>query len=244
MPRPVVPYEKEPQTAKKQQVARMFDQIAGTYDFLNHFLSLGIDILWRKRVTKALAPYKPKQILDVATGTGDLAIAMKRLKPDQIVGLDIANQMLDKARQKLNKDGDSQQIRFEYGDSENLPYEDNQFDAITVAFGVRNFEDLDAGLAEMNRVLKPGGVTAILEFSHPRLFPFKQIYQVYFQNVLPLLGRLFSKDPAAYRYLPASVLAFPDGEAFLAHLTKNGFTRTQWHPLTFGIASLYLAKKS
>jgi demethylmenaquinone methyltransferase/2-methoxy-6-polyprenyl-1,4-benzoquinol methylase len=242
MSRPVVPYEQS-QTDKKQQVARMFDKIAGTYDFLNHFLSLGIDILWRKRTIRALKPYKPREILDVATGTGDLAIEMNRLQPDRIIGMDIANQMLDKGREKLHKKGLTPTITFEYGDSENLAYETDQFDAVTVAFGVRNFEHLDAGLAEMQRVLKPGGVAAILEFSRPRVFPLKQLYQAYFQNVLPLLGRLFSSDPAAYRYLPDSVMAFPDGEAFLAHLTKNGFTKTQWYPLTFGIASLYLAEK-
>lgn len=242
MSRPVVPYEQS-QTDKKQQVARMFDKIAGTYDFLNHFLSLGIDILWRKRTIKALKPYKPKEILDVATGTGDLAIEMNRLQPDRIIGMDIANQMLDKGREKLHKKGLTPTITFEYGDSENLAYETDQFDAVTVAFGVRNFEHLDAGLAEMQRVLKPGGVAAILEFSRPRVFPLKQLYQAYFQNVLPLLGRLFSKDAAAYRYLPESVQAFPDGERFLEHLKKNGLTSATWQPLTLGIAALYLAEK-
>ena len=242
MAKTVVPYDQHKES-KKRQVARMFDKIAGTYDFLNHFLSLGIDIYWRKKVVEALKPYQPKQLLDIATGTGDLAIALQNLNPTHIRGLDIANQMLEVGRRKIKKQGLQQAITFEEGDSENLPYADDNFDAITVAFGVRNFENLDAGLAEIKRVLKPGGIVAVLEFSQPRVFPFKQLYQAYFKNVLPLLGRLLSRDAAAYSYLPASVMAFPDGEAFLEHLTKNGFTNTKWQPLTFGIASLYLAEK-
>lgn len=242
MPKNVVPYANQSGT-KKQQVATMFNKIAGTYDFLNHFLSLGIDVYWRKRVIRAIAPYKPRQLIDIATGTGDLAIGLAALNPEHITGLDIAEQMLEVGEKKLTKKGLHDKIQFVQGDSENLPYNANSFDGVTVAFGVRNFENLDTGLAEIQRVLKPGGIVAILEFSKPKAFPFKQLYQGYFQYVLPLLGRLFSKDDAAYRYLPDSVMAFPDGKAFLKHLRKNGLTNTQWQPLTFGIASLYTAEK-
>ena len=242
MAKQVVPYNQQGES-KKAQVARMFNQIAGTYDFLNHFLSLGIDLYWRRRVIRAIAPYQPRELLDVATGTGDLAIAMRSLNPRRVVGLDLAEQMLEVGRQKLQKQGLQHKVHFEQGDSEALPYPAASFDAVTVGFGVRNFEHLDTGLAEIQRVLKPGGVLAVLEFSKPRMFPFKQLYQAYFQNVLPLLGRLFSKDAAAYRYLPESVQAFPDGERFLEHLKKNGLTSATWQPLTLGIAALYLAEK-
>lgn len=238
----VVPY-KDQNGDKKSQVAKMFNNIAGKYDFLNHFLSAGIDIIWRKKAVSMLKPIKPKQVLDVATGTGDFAIETLRLNPDKITGVDISEGMLAVGREKLVKKGLTNKIELLYGDSENLPFEDNSFDAITVAFGVRNFENLEKGLAEMYRVLKPGGMAVVLEFSNPRSFPMKQLYQFYSRNILPLIGKIVSKDNAAYTYLPESVQAFPDGRAFLNIYEKVGFKTTQWHPLTFGISSIYTGRK-
>ncbi len=242
MKREVVP-NKADESSKKQQVARMFNQISGTYDFLNHFLSLGIDITWRKKIRKILTPWHPKTILDLATGTADLAIELAALKPDRIIGSDIAEQMLAKGRDKLSNKKLDKLITLEYADSENLHYESDSFDAVTVAFGVRNYENLEKGLAEIHRVLKPGGIAAILEFSQPQAFPLKQLYHFYFKNVLPLFGRLFSKNQEAYSYLPESVDAFPSGEAFLQQLQNQGFKYTQWTPLTFGISSIYTGQK-
>ncbi|HEY9178018.1 MAG TPA: bifunctional demethylmenaquinone methyltransferase/2-methoxy-6-polyprenyl-1,4-benzoquinol methylase UbiE, partial [Flavipsychrobacter sp.] len=191
--------------SKKEQVADMFNNIAGKYDFLNHFLSLGIDKGWRKKAIAEIAKVQPKTILDVATGTGDLAIAASKLNPEKIVGIDIAAQMLDVGRQKLKEKGLSELISMQVGDSEALPFADNSFDAITCAYGVRNFEHLEAGLKEMCRVLRPGGKLAILEFSHPKKFPVKQGYQFYFKYILPTLGKLVSRHSTAYSYLPESV---------------------------------------
>ncbi|ARS34029.1 bifunctional demethylmenaquinone methyltransferase/2-methoxy-6-polyprenyl-1,4-benzoquinol methylase UbiE [Pontibacter actiniarum] len=238
----VVPY-KDQNEDKKSQVATMFNNIAGKYDFLNHFLSAGIDIIWRKKAVSLLAPQKPKQVLDIATGTADFAIETLRLNPDKITGVDISEGMLAVGREKLAKKGLTNKIELKYGDSENLPFEDNTFDAITVAFGVRNFENLEKGLAEMHRVLKPGGMAVVLEFSKPRSFPMKQLYQFYFKNILPVVGKLVSKDNAAYTYLPESVQAFPDGQDFLNIYQKVGFRSTKWHSLTFGISSIYTGKK-
>ncbi len=238
----VVPY-KDQNDDKKSQVATMFNNIAGNYDFLNHFLSAGIDIVWRRKAVRLLAPEKPKLVLDIATGTADFAIETLKLKPEKIVGVDISEGMLAVGREKLRKKGLSDKIELHYGDSENLPFEDNTFDAITVAFGVRNFENLGKGLAEMNRVLKPGGTAVVLEFSKPKAFPMKQLYHFYFKNILPVVGRVVSKDNAAYTYLPESVQAFPDGKDFISIFEEVGFKSTKWHSLTFGISSIYTGKK-
>ncbi|QCR23302.1 bifunctional demethylmenaquinone methyltransferase/2-methoxy-6-polyprenyl-1,4-benzoquinol methylase UbiE [Pontibacter sp. SGAir0037] len=238
----VVPY-KDQNDGKKSQVASMFNNIAGKYDFLNHFLSAGIDIIWRRKAVSLLAPEKPKLVLDIATGTADFAIETLKLKPEKIVGVDISEGMLAVGREKLKKKGLSHKIELRYGDSEKLPFEDNTFDAITVAFGVRNFENLSKGLAEMNRVLKPGGTAVVLEFSKPKAFPMKQLYHFYFKNILPVVGRIVSKDNAAYTYLPESVQAFPDGKDFISIFENVGFKSTKWHSLTFGISSIYTGKK-
>ncbi len=238
----VVPY-KEDDSGKKQQVARMFDSISGNYDFLNHFLSLGIDIRWRKKAVKLLADGKPKLILDVATGTGDFAVETLKLNPDQVIGVDISAGMLEVGRKKMKDRGYDHKIDLRLGDSENLPFEENKFDAVIVAFGVRNFENLEKGLAEMLRVLKPGGRMVVLEFSKPRVFPFKQLYNFYFNFILPKIGRLISRDPAAYTYLPESVQAFPDGDEFTKILDRLGFNQTSCKSLTFGVSSLYTGIK-
>ena len=231
----VVPY-KDQNNDKKSQVATMFNNIAGKYDFLNHFLSAGIDIIWRKKAISLLAPEKPKLILDIATGTADFAIEALRLNPHKIVGVDISEGMLAVGREKLAKQGLSDKIELKYGDSESLPFQDNTFDAITVAFGVRNFENLEKGLADMYRVLKPGGTAVVLEFSKPRSFPMKQLYQFYFKNILPVVGKIVSKDNAAYTYLPESVHAFPDGQDFLHIYEKVGFRSKSKH------SSIYVNK--
>jgi len=238
----VVPY-KEDRSGKKEQVARMFDSISGNYDFLNHFLSLGIDIRWRKKAVKLLVPGKPKLILDVATGTGDFAVETLALNPDKVIGVDISEGMLEVGKKKMKDRGHEGKIELLKGDSENLPFEENKFDAVVVAFGVRNFENLEKGLMEMYRVLKPGGRMVVLEFSKPRMFPFKQLYNFYFTFILPKIGRLISKDPAAYTYLPESVQAFPDGDNFVSILNRLGFKDTLCKPLTLGISSLYTGVK-
>jgi len=221
----------------------MFDAISNNYDFLNHFLSLGIDIGWRKKAIALLAPGAPKVILDVATGTGDFAIAALKLHPEKIIGVDISEGMLDVGRKKMEAQGHTATIELRTGDSENLPFEENKFDAVIVAFGVRNFENLEKGLAEIRRVLRPDGRMVVLEFSKPRAFPMKQLYTFYFRFILPKIGRWFSRDASAYTYLPESVQAFPDGNDFLAILTKLGFKNSTCQPLTFGISSLYSAVK-
>jgi demethylmenaquinone methyltransferase/2-methoxy-6-polyprenyl-1,4-benzoquinol methylase len=238
----VTPY-KESNQQKKQQVEQMFDNIAPRYDFLNHFLSLGIDKLWRKKAIRILSGYKNDVILDVATGTGDFAIAATKLKPSEIVAFDISEQMLNVGRIKTEKLGLGDLIKFVKGDSEAMPFTDGQFDAITVAFGVRNFENRENGLREFHRVLTPDGVAVILEFSKPKYFPFKQLYFFYFFTILPFVGRLVSKDSSAYSYLPESVMAFPDDQDFLAVLKKCGFSRSKQKRLTFGIATIYIAQK-
>lgn len=238
----VVPY-KDKQEGKKEQVAEMFNNISKKYDFLNHFLSLGIDITWRKKAIKMLAKDRPKLILDIATGTGDFAIEALALKPDRVVGVDISEGMLSEGRKKIAKRKLDHLIDLQLGDSERLLFEDNKFDAVIVSFGVRNFENLEKGLKDMHRVLKPGGKTVIVEFSKPKKFPMKQGYNFYFKYILPQIGKLVSKDNAAYTYLPESVQAFPDGEDFLAVLKKVGFKHTQCRPLTFGISSIYIGEK-
>ena len=222
----------------------MFNRIAPYYDFLNRLLSLGIDTTWRKKAIRQLKADQPQVILDVATGTADVAMETARqLHPEKIVGIDISAKMLDIGRRKIKKEELSTIIELQEGDSENLPFPDNTFDAVTVAFGVRNFENLEKGLAEMNRVLKPGGKLVVLEFSRPTLFPFKQLFNGYFKYILPSIGRLTSKDPKAYRYLYESVQAFPDGQDFINFLQKTGYTDNQCKPLTLGICSLYWGRK-
>lgn len=238
----VVPY-KDKSEAKKLQVAEMFDSISGKYDFLNHFLSLGIDIRWRKKAIKQLVSLQPKRMLDIATGTGDFAIEALKLNPDKIIGVDISEGMLSVGKEKMKKRGYEEIIELQSGDSENLHFEDNNFDAVIVAFGVRNFENLEKGLSEMNRVLRPGGKAVILEFSKPTLFPFKQLYNFYFRWILPKIGKLVSKDNAAYTYLPESVNEFPYGDNFLTILEKTGFKNTQCKTLTLGISSIYVGEK-
>jgi len=238
----VLPY-KEKDTAKKEQVAEMFNNISKKYDFLNHFLSLGIDIVWRKKAVKMLRADKPKLILDIATGTGDFAIEALSLNPDKIIGVDISEGMLAMGRKKMKKKGLEDKIELQMGDSEKLLFEDNKFDAIIVSFGVRNFENLEKGLTDMFRVLKKGGKVVILEFSRPKKFPMKQLYNFYFKAILPKIGKLISKDSSAYTYLPESVGAFPDGENFLNVLKKAGFKETKCKSLTFGISSIYTGLK-
>ncbi len=238
----VTPY-KDSDSQKKQQVEQMFDNIAPKYDFLNHFLSMGIDKLWRKKAIRILSGFKAQTILDVASGTGDFAIAAAKLKPEKIIGFDISEQMLNVGRVKVKKIGLDSLIEFQKGDSEAMPFQDEKFDAITVAFGVRNFENLENGLKEFKRVLKPDGVAIILEFSKPKYFPMKQLYLFYFFGILPVIGRLVSKDSSAYSYLPESVMAFPDDQKFLSILNKVGFSRARQKRLSFGIATIYIAQK-
>ncbi|MCF8246235.1 MAG: bifunctional demethylmenaquinone methyltransferase/2-methoxy-6-polyprenyl-1,4-benzoquinol methylase UbiE [Saprospiraceae bacterium] len=238
----VKPYNE--QESKKSQVSTMFDNIAPWYDFLNHFLSLGIDISWRRKTIRELRDLAPQNILDVATGTGDLAIeAERQLNPKKIIGIDISNEMLEVGRTKLLKNNLSSTIELQIGDSENIAFPDNSFDAVTVAFGVRNFENLNKGLAEILRVIRPGGKAAILEFSKPTVFPFKQLYNFYFKNFLPVIGRITSKDPKAYSYLYESVQAFPDSERFVNLLCELGFKSVDFKPFTLGICTLYIATK-
>jgi len=238
----VTPYNK--QETKKAQVADMFNNISKTYDFLNHFLSLGIDIIWRKQAINELKKDQPQLILDVATGTGDFAFeALSILKPKKIIGVDISRGMLDIADQKIIKRKLGDKFEVKLGDSEKLPFANNEFDAVTVAYGVRNFENLEVGLADIQRVLKPGGKAVILEFSKPKTFPIKQLYNVYFSYITPGIGKLFSKDARAYSYLPESVAAFPDGERFVTLMQKAGFKNTKCRPLAFGICSIYTGVK-
>ncbi|MEM9918046.1 MAG: bifunctional demethylmenaquinone methyltransferase/2-methoxy-6-polyprenyl-1,4-benzoquinol methylase UbiE [Bacteroidota bacterium] len=240
---PVKPYERE-QDGKKSQVSRMFNKIAPYYDFLNRLLSLGIDTIWRKKAIARLQGGPHAVILDVATGTADVALeAARQLQFEKITGIDISTEMLDVGRKKIEKKGLSQKIVLQEGDSENLPFADNTFDAITVAFGVRNFENLEKGLGEMYRVLKKGGQVVVLEFSRPTIFPFRQIFNAYFKYILPLIGRFTSKDPKAYRYLYESVQRFPDGDQFVKILEKTGYNSNQCTRLSLGICSIYVGKK-
>lgn len=238
----VKPYNDE-EGGKKEQVAKMFNNIAAKYDLLNHTLSMGIDILWRKKAVKILKKNNPQKILDIATGTADFAIENLGSGAESVIGIDISAGMLEVGNKKLKKKGLDNKIKLQLADSENLPFEDNTFDAITVGFGVRNFENLEKGLAEMYRVLKPGGKCLVLEFSKPKKFPVKNVYNLYFKNILPGIGKMISKDKAAYTYLPESVNAFPDGENFTDILKKVGYTDTKILPLSFGIASIYEGSK-
>jgi demethylmenaquinone methyltransferase / 2-methoxy-6-polyprenyl-1,4-benzoquinol methylase len=238
----VIPY-KDQQGTKKEQVAQMFNSIAKRYDFLNHFLSMGIDKIWRRKAISKLKGRQITRLLDIATGTGDFAISASKIKNVIIDGIDISEQMLAVGRKKIEKKELQHRIIFHTGDSENIQFPDNSFEAITVAFGVRNFENLEKGLSEMFRVLKPGGIAVILEFSKPKRFPVKQLYNFYFKHILPLLGRMVSKDSSAYTYLPESVNQFPDGGNFIDKLKEAGYTKCNYNSLTFGIASIYIGEK-
>jgi len=238
----VIPY-KEETGSKKEQVATMFNNISKKYDFLNHFLSLGIDILWRKKAIRMLKSSQPKYILDMATGTGDFALEALSLNPEKIVGIDISEGMLAVGKEKVRSKKIDTIIDLQLGDSENLDFDDNTFDAYTVGFGVRNFENLEKGLSEMLRVLKPNGTAIILEFSKPKSFPIKQLYNFYFSSILPGIGKMVSKDNAAYTYLPESVNAFPEGNDFIDILKQLNYKNIQATSLLFGIASIYKATK-
>ena len=227
---------------KKKQVTKMFDNIAGSYDFLNHTLSLGMDNIWRKIAIKKLTN-NPATILDIATGTGDFAISASKYTNANITGIDISQGMLDVGIKKITKKELTDRIKLQLADSENLPFKDNSYDAITAGFGVRKFEDLNKGLSEMHRTLKEGGIVAILEPSEPSSFPLKQLYNLYFHHILPFIGGIISKDKNAYTYLPDSVSAFPSGKDFLVELEKVGFKNCKHIPLTLGIVSLYIAIK-
>ncbi|MDO5510586.1 MAG: bifunctional demethylmenaquinone methyltransferase/2-methoxy-6-polyprenyl-1,4-benzoquinol methylase UbiE [Weeksellaceae bacterium] len=229
---------------KKEEVEQMFDNISHRYDFLNRLLSAGIDVQWRKKIVKRIQALGAERILDVATGTGDLAIAIAQGNPNaSITGFDLSAGMLAKGVEKVKAKGLENQVEMIQGDAENMPFESDSFDVVTVAFGVRNFENLEKGLLELQRVLKPGGKLMILEFSYPEKFPMKQLYTLYFTNILPVIGRTFSKDPRAYTYLPESVKAFPYGEKMLSVLKSLNFTQTKDKKLTFGIATIYEASK-
>jgi len=242
MSKTIKPY-KDSKLGKKEQVAQMFDNISENYDGLNRVISLGIDVKWRKKVVKIVGKNNPKQILDIATGTGDLALMMASLNPERIIGLDISSGMLEVGKRKIDKAKLSNKIEMIVGDSEEMPFKDDTFDAITVSFGVRNFANLYKGIKEISRVLKPDGVLVILETSNPTKFPFKQGYKLYTNLFLPIVGKLFSKDKVAYSYLSESANSFPFGEAFNNILQKNGFNNTEHTPITFGVATIYIASK-
>ncbi len=239
---PVTPYPGQ-DGSKKEQVARMFDNISPKYDLLNRVLSFGIDQYWRKVAIGMLRSQNPKHILDVATGTADFAIAALALNPQKVVGVDISAGMLDMGRVKLKERNLNERIELVQADSARLPFSDQQFDAATVAFGVRNFEVLGDGLADIYRVLRPNGKLIVLEFSKPTLFPVKQLYYLYSRYVLPLIGRTISRDKTAYTYLPESVAAFPEGKDFLDYMERVGYRNLQQKRLTFGICSIYSGQK-
>jgi len=239
----VVPY-KDSESSKKQQVAAMFDDIAFKYDFLNRFLSAGIDIKWRKKAIRQLADLHPKKILDVATGTADVAImANAILKPEKIIGIDISDGMLEMGRKKVEKAGLENIIELLNGDSETINFEDNSFDAVTVAFGVRNFQQLEKGLSEIKRVLKPGGKLVVLEFSKPKMPGVKSMYNLYMKVICPNVGKLFSKNRNAYKYLDESIKKFPEGKNFTLILDNLGYSNTYCKPLSLGICSIYCGTK-
>ncbi len=242
MTKKVTPY-KDSDLGKKEQVTKMFDTISGKYDGLNRVISFGIDVKWRKKVVAIVGKNKPKSILDIATGTGDLAINMVKTGAEEITGLDISPGMLAVGRKKIEAKKLDDTVKMVVGDSENLPFEDNSFDAITVAFGVRNFENLEKGLSEIYRVLKKDGTFVVLETSNPTKPPYKQGYKFYTRFILPTIGKLFSKDRSAYTYLSESAAVFPHGEAFNNILKKIGFINVENKPQTFGVASIYVANK-
>ena len=242
MGKKITPY-KDSELDKKKQVEQMFDTISTNYDGLNRVISFGIDVKWRKKVVKMVSATNPESVLDIATGTGDLAISLAKTGAKRIVGLDLSEGMLAVGRKKIKEEGLTEKIEMTQGDSEALPFENDTFDAITVAFGVRNFENLEKGLAEIKRVLKPGGIFVILETSVPTKFPFKQGYYFYTKNLLPLIGKLFSKDKVAYSYLSESAAAFPYGEELNNILKEIGFIDVSHSPQTMGVATIYSASK-
>ena len=238
----VKPYGNE-NTSKKEEVAEMFNNISKRYDFLNHFLSLGIDKIWRRKAVNMLRPLNPKRILDLASGTGDFAIESLKLNPTEIVGMDISEGMLEVGRVKMKTKGYDNVITMRWGDSEDLPFEDGYFDALTVGFGVRNYENLEKGLAEMLRVVRKGGKIVILEFSKPKKFPVKQYYAFHSRYIIPFFGKRISKDEKAYAYLPESVAAFPEGEAMKEILRKVGYLNVESMLVSGGIATIYSGDK-
>ncbi len=238
----VKPYNRE-SSSKKEEVAEMFDNISKRYDFLNHLFSMGIDRIWRKKAVKLLKGGNPKMILDLATGTGDFAVALLKLNPEKVIGVDISQGMLDVGTKKMKKKGFDEVIELRLGDSENLEFDDDTFDALTVGFGVRNYQDLEKGLSEMLRVLSPGGKAAILELSHPKRFPIKQLYGFYSRRIMPFFGRKISKDKRAYEYLPESVAAFPEGEKFMEIMRKIGYRDVKAKLVSGGIATIYTGIK-
>jgi demethylmenaquinone methyltransferase / 2-methoxy-6-polyprenyl-1,4-benzoquinol methylase len=237
------PIPSERKTYEQSYVRSLFDRIAPHYDFLNHFLSLGFDIRWRKRAVQLLKEYEPKTILDVATGTADLALEAWKLSAEKIYGVDLSPVMLKLAQEKIDRRGLTKKIVVEEGFAERLRFPDGSFDAVMVAFGIRNFSDLGGGLREMCRVLRPGGAVMILEFSRPRMVPFRQLYSFYFREILPRIGGAISKSPEAYQYLPSTVQAFPDGKDLIKILMAEGFIGAYQYPLTLGIATIYVAEK-
>ena len=242
MSKTVTPYNDATRT-KKEQVEEMFDNIAHRYDFLNHLLSAGIDITWRKKAVKFISTIQPKRILDVASGTGDFAFEALNLNPDKIIAFDLSEGMMAYGRAKAIKLNAADKVIFIKGDSEKMPFADNEFDAITVGFGVRNFEHLQVGLREMYRVTRPGGKIAILEASQPHNTIIRAVFGLYFGKVVPMIGRLFSKDARAYSYLPESVKVFPEGLEFVKILEDIGFRNIKWQPLTFGACAFYSMEK-
>lgn len=242
MPKRVIPY-KESTLGKKEQVTQMFDKVSSNYDILNRVLTFGIDVSWRKKVVQLVADQKAKKILDIATGTGDLAIMLTEINPDKVIGLDISPGMLEVGKKKIAQLNLTDKIDMIIGDSEKLPFKDHTFDAITVGFGVRNFENLEKGLSEIYRVLKPKGTFVVLETSQPSKFPIKQGFNFYSKYIIPNVGKIFSKDKNAYQYLPESAAAFPYGEKFNNILLKTGFNTSKVYPQTFGISTIYQAIK-
>ena len=239
----IVPFEQSAES-KKEQVAKMFDSIAFRYDFLNRFLSAGIDVRWRKKAISQLMDIQPKKILDVATGTADMALLeIKLLNPESITGIDISEKMLEIGRQKIDKQGLGEKITLQNGDSETINFPDNSFDAVTVAFGVRNFENLEKGLSEIRRVLKPGGKLVVLEFSKPKKSGFRVFYNLYMKIVTPQFGKMFSKNKEAYSYLNNSIQAFPEGDQFLSILNQLGYSHTLCKTLSLGICTIYCGSK-
>ena len=241
MSKPVTPYNDT--RSKKEQVEEMFDNIAHRYDFLNHLLTMGIDITWRKKAVKYIGGNNPQNILDVASGTGDFAFEALSLKPKKVIGFDLSEGMMRYGREKATRLNVAHIVEFIKGDSEKMPFADNTFDAITVGFGVRNFENLEAGLKEMYRVAKPGARIAILEASMPHNTIFRALFSLYFGKIVPVIGKLFSKDARAYNYLPESVKVFPEGLEFVKILEKIGFVKVKWQPLTFGACAFYAMEK-
>ena len=239
----VKPYN-ESNTSKKEEVATMFNNISKRYDFLNHFLSHGIDKMWRKKAIKQLEELQPKSILDIATGTGDFAISALKLNPKEVIGVDISQGMLDVGFEKMKRKGYDDVISMKLGESEKLPFDENRFDALTVGFGVRNYENLEKGLEDMLRVLKPGGKAVILEFSKPKKFPVKQTFGFYSKRVIPFLGKTISKDKRAYEYLPESVEAFPEGQDFMDIMSKIGYQNVKSNLVSGGIATIYSGVKA